>query len=188
MWLKFVDKPIAARAATVEWAGAVLNDMRALLTGAGALRSDKRSHLRLAASFTVAEYLIPGWLQHVANDLPHVGVSLEMANIAHVAEMVAKSHVDLGFIEGPRPPGHLRAKDLGSDELVIVVGRGHPWSRRRRNVTAIEVASTPILLRESGSGTRDVLTAALAEQLGSTTAIKARRSLDVGRRCYLSWP
>ncbi|MHB8594672.1 MAG: LysR family transcriptional regulator, partial [Acidimicrobiales bacterium] len=51
-----------AGAATVEWAGAVLHDMRYLLTGTAALRSDQRSRLRLAASLTVAEYLIPGWL------------------------------------------------------------------------------------------------------------------------------
>ncbi|MDA8047138.1 MAG: LysR family transcriptional regulator [Actinomycetota bacterium] len=171
-----------AGAATAEWAGAVLREMRALLGGADALRRDQRSHLRLAASLTVAEYLIPGWLRHLADDLPGVGVALEMGNTAHVADMVSCDRVELGFIEGPRPPGRLRSRDLRPDELVIVVGRGHPWARRRRPVTPAEVAATPLLAREPGSGTRDVLAAALAEhglqmrtsmELGSTTAIKA---------------
>ena len=178
-----------AGAATVEWAGAILHDMRALLAGTAALRSDERSHLRLAASLTVAEYLIPGWLRQLAAAVPDVGVSLEMGNTAHVAELVTQGQVELGFIEGPRPPGRLRARDLREDELVLVVGRGHPWARRRRPVTAAELAATPVVLREPGSGTRDILTLALAEhglevrasmELGSTTAIKAAAIAGTG--------
>jgi DNA-binding transcriptional LysR family regulator len=178
-----------AGAATVEWAGAVLHDMQALLAGTAALRSDERSHLRLAASLTVAEYLIPGWLRQLAAALPDVGVSLEMGNTTHVVELVTKGQVDLGFIEGPRPPGRLRSRDLRDDELVIVVGKDHPWARRRRPVTPVELAATPVVLRERGSGTRDILTMALAEhglevralmELGSTTAIKAAAIAGAG--------
>ena len=179
----------AAGEATVEWAGAVLNDLRALLAGTAALRSDERSHLRLAASLTVAEYLIPGWLGRLSTALPDVGVSLEMGNTAHVAELVARGEVEVGFIEGPRPPGQLRSRDLRADELVVVVGRGHPWARRHGPVSAVELAATPLLVREHGSGTRDILTAALAEhglqvrtsmELGSTTAIKAAAAAGGG--------
>jgi DNA-binding transcriptional LysR family regulator len=171
-----------AGAATVEWAGSVLHEMRALLAGTSALRNDERSHLRLAASLTVAEYLIPEWLRQLATALPDVGVSLEMGNTAHVAELVTQGQVELGFIEGPRPPGRLRSRDLRNDELVIVVGKDHPWARRRRPVIAAQLAATPMILREPGSGTREILTIALAEHgldvralmvLGSTTAIKA---------------
>lgn len=169
-------------AATVEWAGAVLHDMEALLVGVAALRNDEGSRLLVAASLTVAEYLIPGWLRQLAVELPGVGVSLQMGNTAHVAEVVSRGHVELGFIEGPRPPGRLRSRELRGDELVVVVGKDHPWARRRRPLTATELAATPLVLREPGSGTRDVLAVALAEQglavrpaieLGSTTAIKA---------------
>jgi DNA-binding transcriptional LysR family regulator len=178
-----------AGAATAEWAGVILRDMRALLAGTAALRSDERSHLRLAASMTVAEYLIPGWLRQLAAALPDVGVSLQMGNTAHVVELVAQGHVELGFVEGPRPPGRMRSRDLQGDELVVVVGKGHPWARRRRLLTAAELAATPLVLRERGSGTRDILTVALAEhglevralmELGSTTAIKAAAIAGTG--------
>jgi DNA-binding transcriptional LysR family regulator len=171
-----------AGAATAEWSAAVLRDMRALLTGASALRREGRRRLHLAASMTVAEYLLPYWLGQLAVASPDVTVSLEMGNTARVAELVAARQVDVGFIEGDRPPGRLRAKNLLADELVVVVGRRHPWTRRHTPLTAVELAANPLLMREHGSGTRDVLTAALARQgltaqalmeLGSTTAIKA---------------
>ncbi len=178
-----------AGTATVEWAAAVLQQMRALLAGTAALRADQRSELRLAASLTVAEYLVPRWLEQLAVDLPQVKVSLEMGNTARVAGLVAEGNVDLGFIEGPRPPGRLRSRELLEDELVVVVGTGHPWSRRRRPLSAGDLAATPLVLRERGSGTREVLTDALEEhhlevtaamELGSTTAIKAATIAGVG--------
>lgn len=168
--------------ATVEWASRVLADMRALLAGTAVLRADRGSHLRLAASLTVAEYLLPRWLHLLGAQAPGTKVSLEMGNTAHVADLVGHGEVDLGFIEGPRPPGHLRSKELLSDELLIVVGTSHPWSRRHRPLTPRQLAATPLVLREPGSGTRDVLAEALksrglqvtpAIELGSTTAIKA---------------
>ena len=51
-----------------------------------------------------------------------------MGNTAHVADLVAAGDVDLGFIEGSRPPGRLRSKEVLADELEIVVPAGHPWS------------------------------------------------------------
>ncbi len=179
----------SAGMATAEWAAAVLADMRALLVGAAALRAEQGSHLQVAASLTVAEYLIPGWLGLLAAALPRTTVSLEMGNTAHVADSVARGDAELGFIEGPRPPGRLRSRELLADELMIVVARDHPWTRRRKPLTARELAATPLVLREPGSGTRDVLTEALdahglnviaAMQLGSTTAIKAAAAAGAG--------
>ncbi len=99
-----------AGTATAEWAGAVLSAMRTLLAGTAALRSDGGSQLRLAASLTVAEYLVPRWLQQLAAEYSTTQVSLEMGNSARVAERVTRGDADLGFIEGPRPPGSLRSK------------------------------------------------------------------------------
>ncbi|MGH9108462.1 MAG: LysR family transcriptional regulator [Acidimicrobiales bacterium] len=179
----------AAGAATVEWAGAVLRDMEALVAGTAALRHDGHSHLHLVASQTVAEYLVPGWLRELSAALPDVGVSLEMGNTARVVELVTHGRVELGFVEGARRPGRLRSRDLRRDELVVVVGRTHPWARRRRPLSAADLAAAPVLLREPGSGTRDILTEALAQvglevrilmELGSTTAIKAAAMAGTG--------
>ncbi|MGH9094797.1 MAG: LysR family transcriptional regulator [Acidimicrobiales bacterium] len=176
------SKLTPAGVATVEWAGAVIEDLRALLGGVAALRAEGESHLRLAASLTVAEYLMPVWLPRFAAVAPEVGVSLEMGNTAHVAELIIDGTVELGFIEGARPPRGVRSRNVARDELVVVVGARHPWARRRQPLRPDQLAATPLLLRERGSGTREVLTEALAAyglgvtplaELGSTTAIKA---------------
>jgi molybdate transport repressor ModE-like protein len=168
--------------ATVEWAAAVLRDVDALLVGASALRSDQRSHLRVAASMTVAEYLLPGWLQLFAAAAPEVQVALVMGNSLHVAELVTGGHADLGFVEGGRPPAGLRSREVLADELAVVVSPAHPWAKKRGPLSPEQLAATPLLLREPGSGTREVLAEALARhgheplalmELGSTTAIKA---------------
>jgi molybdate transport repressor ModE-like protein len=172
----------AAGRATVEWANTVLGDVQALLAGAAALRAKGQSHLRLAASMTVAEYLVPVWLRHLAAARPEAAVALQMGNTLRVADLVSSGEVDLGFVEGERPPVRLHSRDVMSDQLLVVVGRHHPWSRRRKPLSARELAAAPLLMREAGSGTREVLTAELARhglevrpavELGSTTAIKA---------------
>lgn len=167
--------------ATAEWADVVLDDMRSLLAGASAIRARGRRHLRVAASMTVAEYLLPGWLRELATTHPDVSVALQMGNSSRVVELVLSGDADIGFIEGGRPPRRAVAKELRADELVVVVGRGHPWSRRRRPLGAVELGRTPLLMREPGSGTREVMVEELARhdiephalmELGSTTAIK----------------
>ena len=168
--------------ATAEWASQVLADVRTLLAGTAAMREDRDSQLCVAASLTVAEYLVPRWLGRIAALEPSLRVSLQMGNSVDVSQLVAAGEVHLGFIEGSKPPGRLRSRELLEDELLIVVSNRHPWARRRRPLSPTELAAARLILREEGSGTREVLTRALAShglaptaamELGSTTAIKA---------------
>ena len=174
--------------AIVGWASQVLAGMRALASGAQALRSDQNSQLRLAASLTVAEYLLPVWLAPLYATLP-AAVSLRMANSEEVAELFHSDQVDLGFVEGPSLPAGLQGRTVYRDELVVVVAPGHPWARRRSPLTAAMLAQTPLVSREHGSGTRQVLEVALAEhgselevavEFASTTAIKAAVAAGLG--------
>jgi DNA-binding transcriptional LysR family regulator len=105
-----------------------------------------------------------------------------MGNSAQVAEMVKRRHVEMGFIEGRSTFPGLRSRIVRPDNLVVVVAPSHLWARRRQPLSASMLAATPLVLREVGSGTREVLESALAKgglsitplvELGSTTAIKA---------------
>ena len=168
--------------AVVQWSEAVLDGMRDLLLGTAAVRSEGRDTLRIAASMTVAEYLVPGWLNRLRASDPDIGVSLDMGNSAHVTAVMLQGGADIGFVEGAHDPPDLHARVVSDDDLVVVVAPSHPWARRRRRLLPADLAATPLVLREAGSGTREVLERALAAsglepaplvELPSTTAIKA---------------
>lgn len=163
-----------------DWARAAVDAADALATGVAALRATHESRLAVAASQTVAEYLLPPWLVALRTGHPGLTVTLRAANSADVAAAVLAGEVDLGFVEGPDAPAGLHAETVATDRLAVVVAPGHPWSKRRRGVTPAELAATPLVSREAGSGTRRAFEEALAPltaaapllELSSTTAIK----------------
>ncbi|WP_069771788.1 MULTISPECIES: LysR family transcriptional regulator [unclassified Streptomyces] len=168
-----------AGALVTDWAGRVVEAARAFDAGAQALRDRRDSRLRVAASMTIAEYLLPGWLLALRAGRPDTAVSLLAGNSAAVAERLLTGEADLGFVEGLTVPAGLDSAVIAHDRLLVVVAPGHPWARRRRPLDASELASTPLILREEGSGTRQVLDTALGGlarpliELSSTTAVKA---------------
>lgn len=171
-----------------DWAAQVLAASEELMRGVAALRERRRATLRVAASLTVAEYLMPRWLHDFQREEPDVRAGLHVANSAEVIRLVTDEEVELGFVEGPDVPDTLSARTVATDRLAVVVAPGHPWARRRRPLRAAELAATPLVVREVGSGTRDTLDRLLnaagcshqqaAErarpylELGSTAAIK----------------
>jgi DNA-binding transcriptional LysR family regulator len=163
-------------------ARAVLEQAHALVQGAAALRAERSGRLRVTASLTIAEHLVPGWLVTLRDVDPGVHVELNVANSTHVIERLRAGEADLGFIEGRGAPRDLHSRGVGRDRLVVVVAPGHPWARKRRPLRPVELAATPLLLREAGSGTRETLEAALfayggvtepALELGATAPLRA---------------
>jgi molybdate transport repressor ModE-like protein len=168
-----------AGALVADWARRIVEAAEAFDVGAQALRTRRDSRLRVAASMTIAEYLLPRWLIALRAQRPDTAVSLLAGNSAAVAERLLADEADLGFVEGLSVPMGLEEAVVAHDRLIVVTAPGHPWARRRRPLTAAELASTPLILREEGSGTRQVLDAALGGlarpllELSSTTAVKA---------------
>lgn len=162
------------------WAERVINDAGDLATSIAALRTDRDNHIRIAASLTVAEYLVPRWLITLRSHDPSVTPALTSGNSTEVAESVLAGRADIGFVESPDMPSGLDSKDVAHDELVVVVGPHHEWAGR--TITASDLAATPLVTREAGSGTRLALERALETarplaspvlEVSSTTAIKA---------------
>ena len=175
--------------AIVEWSTRIIDDMKRLLEGAAALRSEARGQLHVAASMTVAEYLVPEWLIRLRVTDRDLRVSLEMGNSEQVIALVVEGRAEVGFVEGHSTPAGLRSRVVLDDELLLVVAPSHAWAKVGFRVSAQELAETPLVLREVGSGTRDVLERSLrhlglaltpAVELGSTTAIKAAVESGLG--------
>jgi DNA-binding transcriptional LysR family regulator len=160
----------------------VLDELDDLLAGAGRLRDRREAELRVAASLTIAEYLLPAWIGELRARRPELYIGLRVTNSAHVPELVESGEADVGFIEGPHLARVMSTRQVAEDRLVVVADPGHPWARRREPLTARELSRTPLVLRESGSGTRQTLDRALhlagcsraraLVELGSTTAVR----------------
>lgn len=158
-----------------QWADRLLEAAQQVDTGLAALRSETRSKLKVAASLTVAEQLMPLWLVSLQATSARGGrkapdVTLITTNSEHAISAVRDGSADLGFIESPSALSALRSRIVAYDELVVIVPAGHRWARRLKGVGASELGQTPLVARESGSGTRDSLSAALRRVLGDDFA------------------
>ncbi|UGT93117.1 LysR family transcriptional regulator [Mycobacterium ostraviense] len=155
-----------------EWAARLLDVAKEVDAGLGALRKEGRERIKVVASQTIAEQLMPHWLLSLQDaavrrrggSAPQV--ILTATNSEHAIAAVRSGAADLGFVENPGPPKGLGSCVVGHDELVIVVPPGHKWTRRARPVSSGELAQTPLVTREPRSGIRDSLTVALRQVLG----------------------
>lgn len=152
--------------AVAGWARGVLAAMDDLQRGAAALAGAPGKRFVVAASQTVAEYLLPGWLAGLRSTGERAQIDIRVLNSAGVLDGVRSGDLGLGFVETAGTLRGLHSRTVARDELVAVVSPGHPWARRRRPVDAAELAATPLVVREQGSGTRDVLERALRQALG----------------------
>jgi len=156
---------------------------RALLDQASELQTlfgtDHGAPLRVAASFTIGEYLLPSLISKWALTHPHGLVQLRIGNTRDVIDTLAGFDADIGFIEGPQTHPDLIVRPWLEDELVIIAAPDHPLAKRV--ASARQLADATWALRENGSGTRQVTDAWLVQHLpevrtgyemGSTEAIK----------------
>ncbi|GAB3462173.1 LysR family transcriptional regulator [Actinophytocola sediminis] len=165
----------------VAWAAKLLVAADEFVGSVATLWSSRSAALRIAASMTIAEALLPRWLSELRVREPEVHVGLTVTNSAEVARLVlTDDEVDIGFVEGPTLTEGLASRVVATDELFVVVTPSHPWARRRRPLLAAELAATPLVVRESGSGTRETLDRLLTPHdpvtpqlaLGSSAAVK----------------
>jgi DNA-binding transcriptional LysR family regulator len=124
----------------------------------------KRGRLSVHASQTIASYWLPERLVAFHNLHPAIEVDVAIGNTADVARAVREGFSELGLVEGQVDDPVLSKQEIGSDQLVIVVGRDHPWVDRPR-LTADVLTQTSWVFREAGSGTRSAFAAAV-ETLG----------------------
>ena len=164
----------------VERARETLAAAERLLGEASRLNAELRTHLEVAASMTLAEHLLPAWLATARREHPGLEVRLKVRNSEEVFDEVASGRAELGFVETPAVRRGLQSRVVAVDRLVVVVAPRHPWAESGV-IDAETLAATPLILRESGSGTRSTLDAALAAlsparpalELGSNAAVRA---------------
>jgi DNA-binding transcriptional LysR family regulator len=136
--------------------------------------------LSLVASTTISDYVLPHLLQAFHHIYPHITIELSSKNTADTVEAVQSGRYQLGLIEGYSSSLHVQTIPFIEDELLLV---GSPL--KKYNLSSIhDLTAYPLIQREQGSGTREVIEKTLVDlgldistldtrfQLGSTEAIK----------------
>ena len=154
--------------------------------------------LRIGASTTIGNYLLPMMLADFRRSLPKAAVrnwniQVAIANTEAIIERVANFDLDLGLIEGSCSHEELIVEPWIDDEMVIVAAADDPqWKKRRRRVSLADLQQACWLLREAGSGTREIVSQLLMPHLhqlrtgiefGNSEAIKRAVAGGLGISC-----
>jgi DNA-binding transcriptional LysR family regulator len=153
--------------AVLTWAAGVVDAAGTLTDGVRTLREAADARLQVAASLTVAEYLMPPWLLALRRVHPEVEVAATVANSLGVCAHVREGRADLGFVESPDVPDGFSTRRVGHDRLALVVATTYPLAARASGgLLPRDLPALPLLVREPGSGTRETFLQALAQALG----------------------
>ena len=147
--------------------------------------------LKVGASTTVGNYLLPAIVGEFTRHYPRAQSLLQVRNTSQIEHAVESGELDLGIIEGPSHASSLQATHWRGDELVVIVGKGHPWEMQKKASKAM-LEQAQWIMREKGSGTREVFESALKKkginctismELGHTEAIKKAVEAGLGVSC-----
>lgn len=151
--------------------------------------------LKIAASLTIGEYVLPRILGRMKQKFPHIQLSMHIMNTEHIIEHVRDRLSDVGLVEGLVEADDLNLQPFQMDELVLIAAPEfeHPSLSKADGTASHDVLrDTPLILREKGSGTRQVLEQRLQQQgldrsqlhpfleLGSTEAVKGAVAENLG--------
>jgi DNA-binding transcriptional LysR family regulator len=153
-----------------------------------ALRGLEVGSLRVGASTTIATYLLPPILARFHEAHPAIVLRVISANTRAITRALLERRLDIALVEGPVEHPRIDARRWRSDELVLIAPPDHRLVRRRK-VSAHELIAERFVVRERGSGTREVAERALSKhgvhpvaalQLGSTEAVKQAVAAGLG--------
>lgn len=168
----------------LQYADEIFSSYRSLEYDINQLKHAQGGLLPIGASTTIAQYLIPSVLAKFNQRYTDIKTSLISGNTEQIEQALLEKHIQLGIIEGRSKNPQLKYVELAKDEIALIgnvkyeYGSGEP-------LTAAELKTVPILLREHGSGTLEVITEELkrlklkvtdlniAMYMGSTESIKS---------------
>ncbi len=150
----------------------------------------KMGRLRLGASTTIGIYLLPHLLGEFKQQYETIQSTCVIDNTSVIEEMLLTNQLDIGFVEGLVHSAEIEIQKVMDDEIWLICSPQHRWAREVRLVIdPVEIAGEALILREQGSGTREVVEKKLKEHnvcyevwhvLNNTEAIKRAVAADIG--------
>ncbi|RXT07204.1 selenium metabolism-associated LysR family transcriptional regulator [Ammoniphilus sp. CFH 90114] len=176
------------------YAGKIINLVNQTKKELDLLSSSIHGNLSIGASLTIGEYLLPYIIGKYQKEYPKVHLSMNIYNSSQIIQQLKNEQIDLGFIESTITDPELVYLPFSEDQLILISSAKdpHPMVKDRESILPSELFSLPLIVREHGSGTRQVMEESLLKhnldpsklniilELGSTESIKATVESGMG--------
>jgi LysR family transcriptional regulator, transcriptional activator of the cysJI operon len=162
------------------------------------IQGEIHGYLRLGASPTVGDYILPRLLGQFCKLYPDIRYSLQIGNNQQVYKQLKEGNIELAFLAGNLPGKSLNALRVFEDEMILIVSSRHPW-RSCLVIEKEELVNQPLILRERGSASRKDMEKAFDEiglaqeklfivaEFYSLEAIKTAVESDLGIALISRW-
>ena len=173
----------------------ILRDMQDARTAMGELQNWGQTRLRVGASPTACQYLLPTVLREFKQSFPQCVIRIEPGDGPEMIELLRSNKIDLALMLKPEKSGEVTFRPLFEDELRLLVAPMHAWAQKGR-VPRDEIANETLILYNKGSYTfrmvidyfqRDKITLTNFIELGSMEAIKELVKIGLGAGILAPW-
>ena len=134
----------------------------------------KRGTLAVGASTTIAGYWLPAYIARFVREFPAIRPQVVVGNTRMIAEALIDCRIDLGLVEGPVDDDRISSVRWREESLLLVASAQAPLARRRK-LDAKALSAQAWLMREPGSGTREV-----ARRLLRSHGIEPAQTIEIG--------
>jgi LysR family transcriptional regulator, transcriptional activator of the cysJI operon len=138
------------------------------------LNNEPTGVLKIGASYTFGEYVLPHILANMRNLFPNITPSVQIGNTRDIAKAIISHEIDVGIVEGEISHTNIYIKTVSTDQMYIVAGGKYPIYYNKE-VTLRQVEQENWIVREEGSGTRDA-----TEKLFQSLQIRPARLMEFG--------
>ncbi|GBE02593.1 HTH-type transcriptional regulator CysL [bacterium BMS3Bbin06] len=164
----------------------------------GELTGLVKGSISVGASTTIGNYLLPQVICDFRKKRAKVKINLRVGNTKMIVDLLNAGNIDIGLVEGDVSRQKIAVEKLIDDELCLVLPPQHPWARKKE-ISLFEIIKEPFILREEGSGTRQVIEKYFSKHgvstqnmkitliLGSTESIKHTVANGMGMSILSRW-
>ena len=153
------------------------------------LRSLDSGSLRIGASTTIATYMISEYLGTFHRSYPGIDLHLVIANTRDIADLLLAHDIEIALVEGPVEGEEVESRPWRTDVMSLIVDPQHRFADVESGIDGAALSDDILIVREPGSGTREIVAQALAArgiepkqtlEIGSTEAIKQAVAAGLG--------
>ncbi len=157
-----------------------------------------KGSITVGASTTIGNYILPSAIADFRKNHPKIKINVFIGNTKRIVDLLNSGILDFGVVEGETSRHKIKVEQLITDELVFIVPPLHHWAKKK-TISILEITKEPFILREEGSGTRQMIEKYLLSHgintsnmriaivLGSTESIKEAVENGMGISIVSKW-